>query len=107
MPPNPLREQMKAQVEADLLEEIMPRINEIMDVTEGNEGVLALKQQELMIRSQENEDDKRIAEEKLALEREKMNVREETDEEKMRSQEDIAALRAQISREKMEQAKKK
>lgn len=47
MPPNPLREQMKAQVEADLLEEIMPRINEIMDVTEGNEGVLALKQQNL------------------------------------------------------------
>jgi hypothetical protein len=60
-----------------------------------------------MIRSQENEDDKRIAEEKLDLEREKMRVREETDEEKMRSQEDIAALRAQISREKMEQAKKR
>ena len=36
-----------------------------------------------------------------------MEVREETDEEKMRSQEDIAALRAQISREKMEQAKNK
>ena len=107
MPPNPLREQMKAQVEADLLEETMPRINEIMDVTDGNEGVLALKQQELMIRSQENEDDKRIAEEKLDLEREKMRVREETDEEKMRSQEDIAALRAQISREKMEQAKRR
>jgi hypothetical protein len=36
-----------------------------------------------------------------------MEVREETDEEKMRSQEDIAALRASISREKMEQAKNK
>ena len=60
-----------------------------------------------MIRSNENEDDKRIAYEKLELEREKMNVREETDEEKMRSQEDIAALRASISREKMEQPKKK
>ena len=107
MPPNPMREQLKAQTEAGLLDDLMPRINEIMDVTEGNEGVLALKQQELMIRSQENEDDKRIAEEKLDLEREKMRVREETDEEKMRSQEDIAALRAQISREKMEQAKKK
>ena len=107
MPPNPMREQLKAQTEAGLLDDLMPRINEIMDVTEGNEGVLALKQQELMIRSQENEDDKRIAEEKLDLEREKMRVREETDEEKMRSQEDIAALRAQISREKMEQAKNK
>ena len=107
MPPNPLREQMKAQVEADLFEEIMPRINEIMDVSGKDNGVLELKQQELMIRSQENEDDKRIAEEKLDLEREKMNVREETDEEKMRSQEDIAALRASISREKMEQSKKK
>ena len=107
MPPNPLREQMKAQAEADLFEEIMPRINEIMDVSGKDNGVLELKQQELMIRSQENEDDKRIAEEKLDLEREKMNVREETDEEKMRSQEDIAALRASISREKMEQSKKK
>ena len=107
MPPNPMREQLKAQTEAGLLDDLMPRINEIMAVAEGNEGVLALKQQELMIRSQENEDDKRIAEEKLELEREKMNVREETDEEKMRSQEDIAALRASISREKMEQAKKK
>ena len=107
MPPNPLREQLKAQVEADLLEEIMPRINEAMDVSGDDDSVLALKQQELMIRSKENEDDKRIAEDKLALEREKMEVREETDEEKMRSQEDIAALRAQISREKMEQAKNK
>ena len=107
MPPNPMREQLKAQTEAGLLDDLMPRINEIMAVAEGNEGVLALKQEELMIRSQENEDDKRIAEEKLDLEREKMRVREETDEEKMRSQEDIAALRASISREKMEQAKKK
>jgi len=107
MPPNPMREQLKAQTEAGLLDDLMPRINEIMAVAEGNEGVLALKQEELMIRSQENKDDKRIAEEKLELEREKMNVREETDEEKMRSQEDIAALRASISREKMEQAKKK
>ena len=107
MPPNPVREELKAQVEANLLEELMPRINEVMEVPQGNEGVLELKQQELMIRSQENEDDKRIAEEKLDLEREKMNVREETDEEKMRSQEDSAALRAQVSREKMEQAKNK
>ena len=107
MPPIPLREQLKAQVEADLLEELMPRINEVMNLPQDNEGVLELKQQELMIRSQENEDDKRIAEDKLALEREKMEVREETDEEKMRSQEDIAALRASISREKMEQTKNK
>ena len=107
MPPNPVREELKAQVEVNLLEEIMPRINEAMEVPQGNEGVLELKQQELMIRSQENEDDKRIAEEKLDLEREKMEAREETDEEKMRSQEDIAALRAQVSREKMEQAKNK
>jgi hypothetical protein len=78
-----------------------------MDVAADDNGVIELKQQELMIRSQENEDDKRIAEDKLALEREKMEVREETDEEKMRSQEDIAALRASISREKMEQAKNK
>ena len=106
-PPNPMREQIKAQTEASLLEELMPRINEIMDVAADDNGVIELKQQELMIRSQENEDDKRIAEDKLALEREKMEVREETDEEKMRSQEDIAALRASISREKMEQAKNK
>ena len=107
MPPNPVREQIKAQTEANLLEELMPRVNEVMDLPQDNEGVLELKQKELMIRSQENEDDKRIAEDKLALEREKMEVREETDEEKMRSQEDIAALRASISREKMEQTKNK
>ena len=107
MPPNPVREQIKAQTEANLLEELMPRVNEVMDLPQDNEGVLELKQKELMIRSQENEDDKRIAEDKLALEREKMEVREETDEEKMRSQEDIAALRASISREKMNQPKGK
>jgi len=107
MPPNPVREQIKAQTEANLLEELMPRVNEVMDLPQDNEGVLELKQKELMIRSQENEDDKRIAEDKLALEREKMEVREETDEEKMRSQEDIAALRASISREKMNQPKNK
>ena len=107
MPPNPVREQIKAQTEANLLEELMPRVNEVMNLPQDNEGVLELKQKELMIRSQENEDDKRIAEDKLALEREKMEVREETDEEKMRSQEDIAALRASISREKMNQPKGK
>jgi hypothetical protein len=68
---------------------------------------LELKEKELMIRSQENQDDKTISEEKLKLDREKMERRDETDEEKIRSQEDIAALRASISREKMNQPKGK
>ena len=60
-----------------------------------------------MIRSQENQDDKKISEERLELDREKMVKRDEMDEEKIRSQEDIAALRAKVSREKMNQPKGK
>ena len=85
----------------------MPELNEIMEVSGDNEGVLELKEKELTIRSQENQDDKTISEEKLKLDREKMERRDETDEEKIRSQEDIAALRANISREKMNQPKAK
>jgi hypothetical protein len=48
-----------------------------------------------------------ISEERLKLDREKMEKRDEMDEEKIRSQEDIAALRANISREKMNQPKGK
>ena len=107
VPPNPVREQLKAQIENEILEQLMPELNEIMEVSGDNEGVLELKEKELMIRSQENQDDKTISEEKLKLDREKMERRDETDEEKIRSQEDIAALRASISREKMNQPKGK
>ena len=107
MPPNPVREQLKAQIENEILEQLMPELNEIMEVSGDNEGVLELKEKELTIRSQENKDDKTISEEKLKLDREKMERRDETDEEKIRSQEDIAALRASISREKMNQPKGK
>ena len=107
MPPNPVREQLKAQIENEILEQLMPELNEIMEVSGDNEGVLELKEKELMIRSEENQDDKTLGKERLKLDREKMERRDETDEEKIRSQEDIAALRANISREKMNQPKGK
>ena len=62
----------------------MPELNEIMEVSGDNEGVLELKEKELMIRSQENQDDKKISEERLELDREKMEKRDEMDEEFMR-----------------------
>ena len=107
MPPNPVREQLKAQIENEILEQLMPELNEIMEVSGDNEGVLELKEKELMIRSEENQDDKMLGEERLELDREKMVKRDQMDEEKIRSQEDIAALRAKISREKMNQPKGK
>ena len=107
MPPNPVREQLKAQIENEILEQLMPELNEIMELSGDNEGVLELKEKELMIRSQENQDDKTLGKERLELDREKMEKCDEMDEEKIRSQEDIAALRAKISREKMNQPKGK
>ena len=74
-----------ATAELGALQEIMPRLEEILDV---EDGVVALKNKELDIREQENEDDKEIAERKLELE-----------EEKIKSQEDIAALRAGVDRD--------
>ena len=85
VPPNPAMANYVATAELGALQEIMPRLEEILDV---EDGVVALKNKELDIREQENEDDKEIAERKLELE-----------EEKIKSQEDIAALRAGVDRD--------
>ena len=85
VPPNPAMANYVATAELGALQEIMPRLEEILEV---EDGVVELKNKELDIREQENEDDKEIAERKLELE-----------EEKIKSQEDIAALRAGVDRD--------
>jgi hypothetical protein len=84
--PNAMLENIKAGIELQLMQELMPRLDEILKVD--SDPITALKAQELQIRAEENKDDKEIAEKRL-----------EIDEEKIKSQEDIAAMKIQADRE--------
>jgi F0F1-type ATP synthase epsilon subunit len=79
------------------MESIMPRIEKILST---DDGVVALKQQELAIRAKENEDDKMIAEERIKLDKAKLKQKDQSEEEKLKSQEDIAAMKVAADREK-------
>ena len=86
--PNPMLENMKAQTQLELMQQLMPRLDDILNIGEGD-AITQLKAQELQIRAQENADDKEIAEKRLDL-----------DEEKLKSQEDIAAMKIEAQRNK-------
>jgi len=86
--PNVLLENLKAQAELTLTQELMPRLDAILQTGQGD-ATAKLKAQELEIRAQENADDKEIAEKRLEL-----------DEEKLKSQEDIAAMKIEAQRNK-------
>lgn len=86
--PNPMLENLKAQTELTLTQELMPRLDAILQTGQGD-AIAQLKAQELQIRAQENADDKEIAEKRLEL-----------DEEKLKSQEDIAAMKIEAQRNK-------
>ena len=86
--PNPMLENLKAQAELTLTQELMPRLDAILQTGQGD-AIAQLKAQELEIRAQENADDKEIAE-----------IRLELDEEKLKSQEDIAAMKIEAQRNK-------
>ena len=86
--PNMMLENLKAQAELTLTQELMPRLDEILQTGQGD-AIAQLKAQELQIRAQENADDKEIAEKRLDL-----------DEEKLKSQEDIAAMKIEAQRNK-------
>jgi hypothetical protein len=75
-------------------------------MTPPDDGVVALKQQELQIRAKENEDDKMIAEKKLKLDKAKLRQKDQSEEEKLKSQEDIAAMKVGAERERIKQEKK-
>ena len=96
-PPNPAKEALKAQLELELMQQVMPRIEEIL--SPGDDGVVTLKQQELAIRAKENEDDKMIAEERIKLDKAKLKQKDQSEEERLRSQEDIAAMKVGAERE--------
>jgi len=98
-PPNPEKEALKAQIELQLMETVMPALEEIL--TPPDDGVVKLKAQELQLRAQENQDDKEIAEKKLALDKAKLRQKDESEEEKLKSQEDIAVLKMRMEEEKM------
>ena len=80
-PPNPQKEILKAQIEAKILEQIMPRLEEV--IAPPDDGVVALKQQELKIRARENEDDKLIAEKKIQLDSVKLKQKDKADTKKI------------------------
>ena len=84
--PNPMLENLKAQAELTLTQELMPRLDAILQTGQGD-AIAQLKAQELEIRAQENADDKEISEKRLEL-----------DEEKLKSQEDIAAMKIEAQR---------
>ena len=96
-PPNPAKEALKAQLELELMQQVMPRIEEIL--SPGDDGVVTLKQQELAIRAKENEDDKMIAEERIKLDKAKLKQKDQSEEERLKSQEDIAAMKVGAERE--------
>ena len=98
-PPNPQKEGLKAQIELQLLEQIMPKLEEILSPPD--DGVVQLKQQELVIREQENEDDKQIAEQKLKLDAAKLAQKDKTDTKKIKSQKDIAKMKVAVDEEKI------
>ena len=98
-PPNPEKEALKAQIELQLMETVMPALEEIL--TPPDDGVVKLKAQELQLRAQENQDDKEIAEKKLALDKAKLRQKDESEEEKLKSQEDIAVLKMRMEEEKI------
>ena len=98
-PPNPQKEGLKAQIELQLLEQIMPRLEEILSPPD--DGVVQLKQQELVIREQENEDDKQIAEQKLKLDAAKLAQKDEADSKKIKAQKDIAKMKVAVDEEKI------
>ena len=95
--PNPAKEALKAQLELELMQQVMPRIEEIL--SPGDDGVVTLKQQELEIRAKENEDDKMIAQERIKLDKAKLKQKDQSEEERLRSQEDIAAMKVGAERE--------
>jgi hypothetical protein len=64
--PNVLLENLKAQAELTLTQELMPRLDAILQTGQGD-AIAKLKAQELEIRAQENADDKEIAEKRLEL----------------------------------------
>ena len=103
-PPNPEKEALKAKIELQLTEQIMPRLENVMSPPD--DGVVALKQQELTIRAKENEDDKIIAEKKIKLDKAKLRQKDQSEEERIKSQEDIAALRANVERQRIKQERK-
>ena len=96
-PPNPAKEALKAQLELKIMESIMPRIEKILST---DDGVVALKEQELAIRAKENEDDRMIAEERIKLDKAKLIQKDQSEEERLKSQEDIAAMKIAADREK-------
>ena len=98
-PPNPQKEGLKAQIELQLLEQIMPRLEEILSPPD--DGVVQLKQQELVIREQENEDDKQIAEQKLKLDAAKLAQKDKADTKKIKSQKDIAKMKVAVDEQKI------
>ena len=81
--PNVMLENLKAKTQLELMQQLMPRLDEILETGDGD-AITQLKAQELQIKAQENADDKEIAEKRLDL-----------DEEKLKSQEDIAAMKLQ------------
>ena len=98
-PPNPEKEALKAQIELQLLEMVMPALEEILSPPD--DGVVELKQQELQIRAQENQDDKEIAEKKLVLDKAKLKQKDKTDTKKVKSQKDIAKMKVAVDEEKI------
>jgi hypothetical protein len=74
---------------------------------QGPDPIVALKEKELELRAQDNQMDSQLAAEKLKIDQAKVQQTAQNSKDRIQSQEDIAALKAQVSRERIEQINKK
>jgi hypothetical protein len=88
--------QIQAQLTAQFLQSLQPP-------QEGQQDPLvAIRQQELMIKASENERQAQLDREKMALEQQKLQQRAATDAARIESQEEIADQRADVNRERID-----
>jgi hypothetical protein len=88
--------QVQAQLTAQFLQSLQPP-------QEGQQDPLvAIRQQELMIKASENERQAQLDREKMALEQQKLQQRAATDAARIESQEDIADQRAEVNMTRIE-----
>jgi len=88
--------QIQAQLTAQFLQSLQPQ-------QEGQQDPLvAIRQQELMIKAAENERQAQLDREKMALEQQKLQQRAATDAARIESQEEIADQRADVNRERID-----
>ena len=91
-----------AQVEAEMLADLMPKLTYKGRNGEEQDPLVAIRLQELQIKQMENENKAQIDQAKLALEQMKMRQSAVTDSARLELQEQIADERNEVNRERID-----